>query len=61
MKKASQKETANGRKVYMTITGVCYSPKQAGEMYGEGLGNAVLAKAILNKNGDVIGSWGTTN
>jgi len=44
----------------MTLAGVCYSPKQAGEMYGEGLDNAVLAKAILNKNGDVIGSWETT-
>ena len=57
MKKASKKEIANGKKVYMTLMGFCYSPKQAEEMYGEGLKNAVLAKAILNKDGDVIGSW----
>lgn len=57
MKKATKKETANGRKVYMTLTGFCFSPKQAEELYGEGLGNAVLAKAIINKDGDVIGSW----
>ena len=57
MKKATKKEIANGRKVYMTLTGCCFSPKQAQEIYGDALQNSVLAKAILNKDGDIIGSW----
>jgi hypothetical protein len=57
MKKASKKQIANGRKVYMTITGVTFTPEKAKEYYGERFETAILAKAILNKDGDVIGSW----
>jgi len=57
MKKATTKQIANGRKVYMTLMGMCYSPEQAQQLYGDTLESATLAKAILNKDGDVIGSW----
>jgi len=57
MKIATKKEIANGRRVYMTLMGVCHSETQAKEIYGAALSGAVLAKAILNKSGDVIGSW----
>jgi len=51
------KQIANGRKVYMTLMGMCYSPEQAQQLYGAAIESAPLAKAILNKDGDVIGSW----
>ena len=57
MKKATTKPIADGRKVYMTLMGMCYSPEQAQQLYGDALESATLAKAILNKDGDVIGSW----
>ena len=57
MKKATAKQIANGRKVYMTLMGMCYSLEQAQQLYGTALESALLAKAILNKDGDVIGSW----
>ena len=57
MKMATAKQIANGRKVYMTLMGMCYSPEQAQQLYGAALETATLAKAILNKDGDVIGSW----
>jgi len=54
MKNSAKK---SGRKVYMTLSGMCYSIEAAQNLYGAALENATLAKAILDKNGNVIGSW----
>ena len=53
--KNSTKKTV--RKVYMTLSGMCYSIEAAQNLYGAALENATLAKVILDKNGNVIGSW----
>ncbi len=46
-----------GRKVYMTLSGVCFTPEYAAQLYGAALENAPLCKAVVNKDGDVIGTW----
>jgi hypothetical protein len=57
MAHGNTKKILTGRKVYMTVSGVCYSTKQALEIYGEGLETALLAKAVLDEDGNVIGKW----
>lgn len=54
MKKTSKK---TGRKVYLTLSGCAYSVEAAREYFGESLSAHPLAKAILDSDGNVIGSW----
>ena len=57
MKNATKKQIANGRKVYMNLSGFTFTESKAKEYYGERFNTAILAKVILNKDGDTIGTW----
>lgn len=57
MKNTNKKQSQKGRKVCMTLSGLCLDPKIALDLYPNGIEHGILAKAIVDKDGNVIGSW----
>lgn len=45
------------KKVYMNLQGFTMTEEKAKEYYGDRFGTAILAKVVLNKDGEVIGEW----
>jgi hypothetical protein len=45
------------RKVFMNLQGFTFTEQEAREHYGSRFESAILAKAIIDHNGNVIGSW----
>jgi len=54
-KKISQMNAT--RKLYMNLQGITMTESYAKDYYGDRFETAILAKVIVDADGDVIGSW----
>ena len=51
------KGTSKLRKMYMNINGILLTEQYAKDFYGDRFDSAIIAKVLVNKNGDVKGTW----
>lgn len=57
MKYATAAQIAKGRKVYINIHGQLMSEGVARQYYGSRFETAILAKVVVDEDGNTIGTW----